>query len=401
MGFEFEKKRLYGLLGPEVVRKLKKYNCYLAGGAITSLFCNREVNDYDIYFRNSDDLIAFLYESWGENWIVMSTDKAITVNLLGKNVQLIHFKYFDNAYEIFNTFDFTVCMGAFDFVTESFVLHPDFLHHNSQRILKFNPNTAFPIVSLLRVAKYQEKGYEISKSEFIKIILTCMNLKIESYDDLKHHLGGMYGINYDRLFDEIKDEQFSLSKAIDYISKLSYDDSHFEKYNVTEISSVEDLLKKIQGKIKYRYFKLPNGNDFYIVYPDETIRRTREIPEDTEDIIYREIPYTDFFSETKLYKFVKKTDNGEYQSFYDSSYYYKIGEEAVPDNNYLYLTTFENLKYSTYAYNSNKACLEVEFEPEDIAMISYNKRDIFLKKCHVIREVPKEEWKVVFEEDDA
>jgi len=399
MDFEFEKKRLYGLLGEKVVKTLRSHNCYLAGGAITSLFCNREINDFDIYFRNADDLVTFIYEHWGSDWIVTSTDKATTIKLHGKDVQLIHFKYFDDANEIFDTFDFTACMGAFDFAIEEFVLHPDFLRHNSQRVLKFNTNTAFPIVSLLRVAKYQEKGYTISKTEFIKIIMTCMNLKIESYDDLKHQLGGMYGINYDRLFDEVKDEEFSLDKAIEYVSNLSYDDSHFEGTDVTEISSIENLLKKIVGKLKFKYFKLPSNDDIYILEPNGDIERTNEIPEDEEDIVYYEIPYTDFLHETKLYKFVEKNYNGELRSFFNSNFRYEIGKEVRPRNEYLFFTTFENLKYATYSHQNNKTCIEVEFDPADIADINSGKHEIKLRKCRVIREVPKEEWEPIFKDE--
>ena len=28
------------------------YECYLAGGAITSIFTNKEINDYDIFFKH-------------------------------------------------------------------------------------------------------------------------------------------------------------------------------------------------------------------------------------------------------------------------------------------------------------------------------------------------------------
>src|SRR5690606_3144507 len=76
--------------------------------------------------------------------------------------QLMWFKYFNTAQDIFNSFDFTVCMGAFDFETEEFIFHPDFFKHNSQRYLKFNTGTDFPVMSLLRVDKYRQKGYDIS-----------------------------------------------------------------------------------------------------------------------------------------------------------------------------------------------------------------------------------------------
>ncbi|WP_223837439.1 hypothetical protein [Bacillus swezeyi] len=138
-------------------------------------------------------------------------------------------------------------MGAFDFKTEEFILHHDFLKHNSQRILKFNSNTAFPIVSLLRVQKYADRGYTISKPEFIRVVLTCMNLEIETYDELKEQLGGMYGVNYDKLFEEEKDEDFELTSAIDKIANITLDEGYFKEPVSLEFDNLDEIL---QGIIK-------------------------------------------------------------------------------------------------------------------------------------------------------
>jgi hypothetical protein len=52
MAYEFEKNKLYSILGKSLVENLKCCHAYIAGGTITSLFCNREYNDIDIYFRD-------------------------------------------------------------------------------------------------------------------------------------------------------------------------------------------------------------------------------------------------------------------------------------------------------------------------------------------------------------
>ncbi len=199
--YEFEKNKLYSYLGEDLINQLKKHKVFIAGGAITSLFCNRDINDIDIYFRDESSLLSLVEEFWDDNlYIVSHTKKATQYNFsYMKNdipIQLIHFKYFNSPEDIFKTFDYTVCMGCFDFNTEEFVLHDDFLKHNSQRLLKFNSDTEYPIVSLLRVQKYEKRGYVISKPEFIRIILTCMNTEINSYEELKDQIGGMYGMAY-------------------------------------------------------------------------------------------------------------------------------------------------------------------------------------------------------------
>lgn len=390
LNYEFEKKRLFGLLGRHLVETFKEYNCFIAGGTITSLFCNREVNDFDVYFRSEKDLIAFVYEIWGtDNWIVSSTDKATAINMGGKDVQLIHFRYFESTDDIFKTFDYTACMGAFDFQSEEFSLHPDFLRHNSQRVLNYNPETAFPIVSLLRVAKYQDKGYSISKAELIKVILSCMNLDINSWDELKDQVGGMYGVNYDKMFEDVQEEEFSLEKAIEYISNLSHEVTYYEYPEPMNFDSVEDFLRKIVKDIKFYYFTLPNadGAKYFLILPNGDLESLYHKPEDAIEID----PY-EYFSDLKFYKFVRKTEVGRYKSYHDPSFYYEIGTEVEPRNGYLYFNAYGDLSHSTFYDREDKVCLEVEVDISDIAQLSDYRREVRVRKCRVIREVPEGEW---------
>ena len=47
--FVFEKKKLYNILGDELVKALREHKAFVAGGFITSLFCNRDYNDVEIF----------------------------------------------------------------------------------------------------------------------------------------------------------------------------------------------------------------------------------------------------------------------------------------------------------------------------------------------------------------
>lgn len=231
MSYEFEKKKLMNLIDEDLYKILKNEKCIIAGGAITSLFTRNEINDLDVYFRNEESLIRALKYMLGNASPVAHTDKA---TLFSRHqtivpVQFIHFKFFESAQEIFDTFDFTVCMGAYDLSKEEFVFDNRFFQHNAQRMLQFNHNTAYPIVSALRLQKYEDKGYTISKSEFLKIMLTINNLKVTSYKQIKEQLGGMYGVSYDKLYEDIKDdEQFDMLKVIERLGKIILDDDYFE-----------------------------------------------------------------------------------------------------------------------------------------------------------------------------
>ena len=68
-----------------------EYNFVIAGGMITSIFNNSEVNDIDIYLTKKEDLLPFVYELKSNATIVSVTDKSLLVNHSGKLINLILF----------------------------------------------------------------------------------------------------------------------------------------------------------------------------------------------------------------------------------------------------------------------------------------------------------------------
>lgn len=254
-----EKNKLKALMSEDVWEVLKESHCFIAGGAITSIFCNREVNDVDVYLPNYESLTTIIRGVYGKgmyNGFLSSyklllqhyTKKSVLLKdtETDKQIQLIHFKFFDNVQDIFNTFDFTACMGAYDCAKEEFILHEEFLKHNSQRYLKFHEGTAFPLMSALRVDKYREKGYTISKPEYLRVLLTCVQSAsgISSWEDFGEHIGGMYGIPVEEVFDTEK--PFNLTEAIEQLSKIE----STEKYKPveTEYTVVMEHLRKAHNR---------------------------------------------------------------------------------------------------------------------------------------------------------
>lgn len=232
--YQNEMKKLKGMLSEQVYNLLKENKAVIAGGAITSLFSNKEINDLDVYLPSQRAVVNVLASALGEEEYtyneVLDSHQLIFTNMTKKSmlfvdkdtqvpVQLITFQFFDKPEEIFETFDFTVCMGAFVLETEEFVFHPEFFKHVAQRYLKYNPKTAFPLISSLRVDKYKQKGYFISKSEFLRIVLSCMNLEINSWIDFKEHIGGMYGYNMDEVFNE--EREFSVDEGISQLNLIN------------------------------------------------------------------------------------------------------------------------------------------------------------------------------------
>lgn len=396
--YTFEKNKLKSLLGEGLYANLKKHNLMVAGGTITSLFTGRDVNDIDVYAKNNENMLKFFEDVCSRGtFFVSHTDRATMFMYDELPVQLIHYREFKTAEDIFDSYDFTVCSGLFDFSTEEFILHPDFMKHNSQRILKFNPNTAFPITSLLRVKKYEEKGYKISKTEMVRIALTCMKLEINSYDELKSQIGGQYGADYKRMFEDLDDDgEFSLEKAIEYLSTLSLSEDYFKELNSSCEASFEEILEDIDKSEKV-VFHL--DGEAYRTYTDGSFSQvTSNITSDVK------IDYKDFFKDKKLYKFVHK-DGEDLRSYFRPSYRYEIGREAVPatphqsGGHVLYFNTKDKITESHYYNEHNNVLLEASFDVDDLVGIG-NGDSIKVKKVFVERIVPEEEWKGWVSDDE-
>lgn len=167
---------------------------FIAGGALLSAFTGQPIKDADMYFKSKEDFIAAVEQAYDENlWCVAATDRAVTFASGDKIIQLMHFDFFETAEEIFDAFDFTVCMAAYDMDEEKFIFHEDFLKHAAQRFLRFHNGTRYPYGSLLRVLKYQQRGYTIGKSDMLRIALCCSQIEINSWDELARAVGGQYG----------------------------------------------------------------------------------------------------------------------------------------------------------------------------------------------------------------
>lgn len=239
--YEKEKFLIKKVFGTSLYNELQNNQAILAGGAITSLFCDREIQDYDIYFRTVDDignvkdyLLQHGYHLFGESHYYNS-ERAFTLTNDDIIIQLIKYKRFTgNPFDLFRSFDYTVCMGAFEFAINKFSFDSDFFQHNSQRKLVFNTTSKNPINALYRLIKYQNKGYTIEGVELIKLALTIHSLELNTYGDVKESITG---INVSLLNDFLKqlkkdkDQSYSFTPFIDLFEeylKRHYDSVIYE-----------------------------------------------------------------------------------------------------------------------------------------------------------------------------
>lgn len=239
MDNEYLKKRIKKLL-PEYIKDLScEYDFYIAGGAITSIVTNKEINDFDVYIKRGCDLLSLMKEIKNNTTILSATHKSVFVNHSGVNINFIFLDTYERAEDIFDTFDFTCVMGAYDITNDEFICHDDFLLHNSQRILMFNPKTSFPIMSAIRIKKYVDRGYKISKNEFLRVMLTISKLNISSYEELGEQIGGLYGIDVEEVFDTEK--EFDMDYVIQQICDFDFDFDKEHTYSINDKDQSEML----------------------------------------------------------------------------------------------------------------------------------------------------------------
>lgn len=218
----------------DFIEEEKDLNFFVAGGSILSSVTYKEINDYDLYFYTEEDFKLFkkIIDRYAS--VTGETDRAITYVRDGVTFQAT--KVFGTPEEIFDKFDYNVCMVALpitiqvdgDIIVKDFIFDKNFIRGVLSRELIFNPKTLYPLNSLFRLRKYIAKGYRINNKEFFKIACAVNKLKIETIEDFQNQCFGMSG--------EIMDE---ISKYID--------DNYRDKTKVIDIIEfVEELDKKLK-----------------------------------------------------------------------------------------------------------------------------------------------------------
>jgi hypothetical protein len=174
---------------------LGESNTFIAGGAITSVFMEARVSDLDFYLHDTSltGAVEELFKSFGFERS-FKTETALTFTRTGDSrsfrVQLIR-AFYGSPEDVFSTYDFSVCCGCYSFREERFILHENFLPDICARRLSYMGGSRFPIAALYRTLKYARKGFRVTSSLYIHILLCVQNLEITTYRELKRQLLGI------------------------------------------------------------------------------------------------------------------------------------------------------------------------------------------------------------------
>ena len=195
--------------GEKILSLMKDHGGFIAGGAVTSVFCSSHINDFDLFFPDKAALekaiaVDFMQAAKKDGKTV-ETDSALSLMVDNHRLQLIK-AVMGTPEEIINDFDFTICQGAFH-LERGFIFNDDFFQHLAQRRLVFNIHAKFPICSLYRTRKFIKRGFSLSGIEAIKLGLCIQALRLDTYKDLRAQLMGIDTLFLKDLTDSLRGEE--------------------------------------------------------------------------------------------------------------------------------------------------------------------------------------------------
>lgn len=152
-------------------------NTFIAGGCIYSLYNDLKINDYDIFCK-SKPVVARLSKFIKQNiksfeahgYKVSFTSFAISLEINNIKYQIIT-KYYGSPEDVVNEFDCLHNMAYYDFKTNEVNILSDEKYLDSN-ILRFNTKRCRDLCqSIMRISKYNQRGFKIYKSEIRKMLL--------------------------------------------------------------------------------------------------------------------------------------------------------------------------------------------------------------------------------------
>lgn len=211
------------LIIPDAIFELlAAHDAVLAGGAISSLFSGRYINDFDIYSRDQarfDSLIKEVrqmgiidsdHNSLSAFSQTMSlkriTNGTFGISADGLNSDAcehygIEFDLSEHPFQfvypdvacgsidsILNTFDFTCVQAAFSFKSQMFYFHRNFLKDLAKRDLVYNIGRPHELSTQYRIEKYKKRGFTMDNFEMLKVTLSQNPHMVTTYGQLRKEL---------------------------------------------------------------------------------------------------------------------------------------------------------------------------------------------------------------------
>lgn len=284
MNANYFESKIRNITGEKLYNKLKEANAIIAGGAIHSLITGVEVKDIDVYFRSQNECLNALDSvNVKSQSIKFITDRSVTFKYEGRTVQFIYFNFYYDAHAVFKEYDFSVCMGAYDFKYEQLITHENFYKDIASKKITINKGTNFPLITLNRVIKYSKKGYDFPLESFLELCKGINNFDYNDPDVVDDQTAGFYGLTTTKRFQYEPEDIDTLVRRKHY-EVFEHEGELYDCYGLEKVSD-SDKVKNIN------YIKTTFGGNYF-------------------------------------YKHAKKDSDGVLRSYSRNNFVYKLGKVA-------------------------------------------------------------------------
>ena len=158
------------------VRGFVANECYLAGGCIRNFIIGKPINDLDLFFKKKEYINEFknLIDNRYNVPVFVSDIKIVAntinaVTCLNRNTIIRPFQFITKPGRagnpidvVYNTFDFTNCMGWYDPAQDELEISKMLEALNSGKLV-YNLNSTNPLNSIKRLIKFQKMGFEVTE----------------------------------------------------------------------------------------------------------------------------------------------------------------------------------------------------------------------------------------------
>lgn len=154
---------------------ISKDGPWIAGGALRRTLLGKEPeSDFDFFFRDADQLAGFTsaLEAAGLSKVRETTHHVHYRGKLGnsgvdRDIQCIRFAFYQNAEDVIDSFDYTICQLAFD--GKTLTLGEFTLWDLGRRRLAIHKIT-YPVATMRRMLKYTSQGFTACAGCMAKIL---------------------------------------------------------------------------------------------------------------------------------------------------------------------------------------------------------------------------------------
>jgi hypothetical protein len=190
----------------EILPKCSVAGPWIAGGALLRTYTGQPLDsDIDVFFQTKEQYEAYVmdltlrsYKGLSEvrkssdflvkETIVSEWHTTLTVDYMDRTwkIQCVTFVYFKDISELFGSFDFDVCMWAYDGQTvHAFESTIESVKTKKISLKKIN----YPSVTLKRLVKYMRQGYDVNDTDVLALSRSFRSTKKEPKGIMDEHFG--------------------------------------------------------------------------------------------------------------------------------------------------------------------------------------------------------------------